>query len=178
MLGSEALGKVVTQSELIVQRREWKRNGRRIVLVSGCFDLLHPGHIRLLEQARSLGDVLVVALESDSRVRARNDATGEPAKGVNRGVSRPITSAAERAEILAALACVDYVFEVAEAGLSEFLAQLTPDILVKGGGAGPGKDVAVEERSAQAAGAKIVRIPLEPGYSTSRLVERIQQLRA
>jgi D-glycero-beta-D-manno-heptose 1-phosphate adenylyltransferase len=177
MLRSEALGKVVTQSELIVQRREWKRNGRRIVLVSGCFDLLHPGHIRLLEQARSLGDVLVVALESDARVRARNDATGEP-KGVNRGVSRPITPAAERAEILAALACVDYVFEVAEAGLSEFLAQLAPDILVKGGSAGPGKDVVVEERSAQAAGAKIVRIPLEPGYSTTRLVERIQQLRA
>ena len=172
------MGKVVTQSELIVQRREWKRNGRRVVLVSGCFDLLHPGHIRLLEQARSLGDVLVVALESDARVRARNDATGEPPKGVNRGVSRPITPAAERAEILAALASVDCVFEVAEAGLSEFLAQLAPDILVKGGSAGLGKDDAVEERSAQAAGAKIVRIPLEPGYSTSRLVERIQQLRA
>jgi rfaE bifunctional protein nucleotidyltransferase chain/domain len=177
-LGSEALGKVVTQSELIVQRREWKRNGRRVVLVGGCFDLLHPGHIRLLEQARSLGDVLVIALESDASVRARNNAMGEPPKGVNRSLPRPITSAAERAEILAALACVDYVFEVAETGLSEFLAELAPDILVKGGSAAPGKDVVVEERSAQAAGARIVRIPLEPGYSTTRLVERIQQLRA
>jgi D-glycero-beta-D-manno-heptose 1-phosphate adenylyltransferase len=177
-LGSEALGKVVTQSELIVQRHEWKRNGRRVVLVSGCFDLLHPGHIRLLEQARSLGDVLVVALESDASVRARNDAAGKPSKGVNRGPSRPITSAAERAEILAALACVDYIFEISEAGASEFLAEIAPDILVTGGSAAPGKDVVVEERSAQAAGARIVRIPLEPGYSTTRLVERIQQLRA
>ena len=112
------------------------------------------------------------------RAFVRENAWGEPPKGVNRPLSRPITPAAERAEILAALASVDYVLEVAEAGLSEFLAQLAPDILVEGGSAAPGKDDAGQERSAQAAGAKIVRIPLEPGYSTSRLVERIQQLRA
>ena len=143
MLGSEALGKVVSQSELIVQRREWKRNGRRIVLASGCFDLLHPGHIRLLEQARSLGDVLVVALESDASVRARNDATGEPAKGVNRGVSRPITPPRNAPKSLLRLPASITYSRLPKRASSEFLAQLAPDILVEGGGAGPGKDVAV-----------------------------------
>lgn len=165
------MGKVVSQGELILQRREWKRNGRRVVFASGVFDLLHPGHIRLLEQARSLGDILIVAVQSDSSVRATLDAS-------KNSLPRPITPGAERAEILAALAAVDFVVEFGEPSPRNLIAQIAPDVLVHGG-AGTRDAAAIrDDKEAESAGAKIVRIPLEPGYSTSRLLDRIKQLRA
>lgn len=163
------LGKVVSPDELMRLRRDWKREGRKVVCASGGFDLLHPGHIRLLEQARSLGDILVVAVESDASIRSRAASAA--------GVARPITPAAERAEILAALAAVDYVTEFEDVSPRGLLAHLQPDILVAGASAG---DAAArqEDEALGAAGCQVVRLALEPGYSTALLIERIQQLPA
>ncbi len=158
---------VVSQDQLILQRREWKRNGKRVVYTTGAFDLLHPGHIRLLEQARGLGDVLIVGVWSDARVLSE------------KGSKRPITPAAERAEILAALAAVDSVAVLHdEQTPGKFIAQLLPDVLAMGGQSGVQKNAFEGEDALKAAGGRVTRIPLEPGHSTSRLLDRIQQLRA
>ena len=154
---------VVSQSDLILQRREWKRNGKRVVCAVGVFDLLHPGHLRLLEQARALGDVLVVLIESDARAREE------------KGSGRPITPAAERAEIVAALAAVDVAVELQNQPADDkFVAELAPDFLVLGARTRPGNTH--DPRSAL--GIKVKEIPPEPGHSTSRLIERIKQFRA
>ncbi len=168
------MGKVVSQSELIRRRSEWESSGKVVVCASGSFDLLHPGHIRLLEQARSLGDILVVALRSDASVRARH-ASGTDAKEKS---LRPITPAAERAEILAALAAVDYAVEFEEASPRALLAQLAPAVVVRGGDPRSAEPVLREDEELEAAGCKIVRIPLEPGYSSALLTERINRLPA
>jgi rfaE bifunctional protein nucleotidyltransferase chain/domain len=157
---------VVSQSELILQRREWKRNGKRVVCVVGVFDLLHPGHVRLLEQARASGDILVVGVQNDARAREE------------KGPTRPVTPAAERAEILSALAAVDFVVVLNDEGSDEFITQLAPDAVVQGRDTGSRKHAAAEISAAQAAGVKVIQIAPEPGHSTSRLVERIKQLRA
>ena len=166
------LGKMVSQDELILLRGEWKRNGRTIVFSSGCFDLLHPGHVRLLEQARDLGDVLVVGVESHASARARMAAEA----GAAANTDRPLTPVQERMEILAALAAVDYVFEFNAREAKSMISRLQPDVTVEGGtekiGAMLGADTSTE------AGTKIVRIPLEPGHSTTRLIERIKQIPA
>lgn len=169
---------IVSQSELILQRREWKRNGKRVVCVAGAFDLLHPGHVRLLEQARGLGDVLVVALQSDASVRRSGEGGGTGEGTAATGGSRPITSAAERAEILTALAAVDYVVEFEEATPREFIARFTPDVVVKGGQAGLRESELRDDEDVKAAGGQAVRVPFEPGYSTSALIARITQLQA
>jgi rfaE bifunctional protein nucleotidyltransferase chain/domain len=155
---------IVSQSELILQRAEWKRNGKRVVCVAGAFDLLHPGHTRLLEQARGHGDILVVGLQSDASVQA------------NLGRARPIMPAAERAEILAALAAVDSVAEFEEETPRDFIARLAPDIWVRGGEAASDKSAYRDNDIVAAAGGRVVSVPLEPGYSTSVLIERIAQL--
>jgi rfaE bifunctional protein nucleotidyltransferase chain/domain len=170
-LGDSQLAQLITQDELIFRRRDWKGNGQCVVFVSGCFDLLHPGHIRLLEQARSYGDILVVAIQSDASVRAE-----DTAKGATESPARPITPAAERAEILAALAAVDYVVEFDEPSSAGLLARLAPDIIVQAGPADSGP--AGVPSFAGGAAPKVVRILLEPGYSTARLIERIKQLPA
>jgi rfaE bifunctional protein nucleotidyltransferase chain/domain len=158
---------VVSQSELILQRREWKRNGKRVVCAIGVFDLLHPGHVRLVEQARAFGDILVVGIQSDARARER------------KGPSRPVTPAAERAETVAALAAVDFAVVLGdEQAEHEFIAQLAPDVVVQGRAASSSKNAAAEDVAAQASGAKVIQIPPEPGHSTSRLIDRIKQLRA
>jgi D-glycero-beta-D-manno-heptose 1-phosphate adenylyltransferase len=154
------LGRVVTQDELILLADGLKRNGRRIVCTNGCFDLLHPGHIRLLELARSLGDSLVVAINSDSSVRA------------NKTAGRPVTPQDERAEILAALEAVDFVVLFDEPTPQRLIARLLPGVLVKGNDWGPNEIVGREE--VEAAGGRVVSIPLEPGYSTTSLIQRIR----
>jgi len=174
---------VVSQTELILHRQEWKRNGKRVVCVAGAFDLLHPGHVRLLEQARGLGDILVVALQSDESVRVAaeqgNKLIGAPTPAVAGSVpARPITPAAERAEILGALAAVDFVAIFDEASAGEFIARLAPEVVAQGGDAGSSENSCVDDDAVTAAGGQVVRLPLEPGYSTSRLVERISQLQA
>ena len=158
---------VVSQSELILQRREWKRNGKRVVCAMGVFDLLHPGHVRLLEQARAFGEILVVGVQSDARAREE------------KGPNRPVTPASERAEILAALAAVDFAVVMSdEQAENEFIAQLLPEMVVQGRASGASRNIVAENEAARAAGVKVIQIPPEPGHSTSRLIERIKQLRA
>lgn len=156
------MGRVVTQDELILHTAEHKRNGQRVVFTNGCFDLLHPGHVHSLEQARDLGDVLVVAINSDASVRG------------NKGPGRPVLPQEERAEILAAMAMVDYVVVFDEATPRELLARLRPDILVKGMDWAPDEIVGREE--VESAGGRVVQIALEPGYSTSVILEKIRNL--
>jgi cytidyltransferase-like protein len=178
---------VVSQSELILQRQEWKRNGKRVVCVAGAFDLLHPGHVRLLEQARGLGDVLVVALQSDESVRVAAEQSaklvGAPrvasaSEAAANLAARPITPQSERAEILDALAVVDFVAIFDDCTGSEFIARLAPDVLAQGDEPGARAITVADDDAVKAAGGQVVRLPLEPGYSTSRLVERISQLQA
>lgn len=160
--GETGLGVVVSQEEVILHAAGEKRNGRRVVFTNGCFDLLHPGHIRCLEQARALGDALVVAINSDASVRQI------------KGANRPIIPQEERAELLAALACVDYVTIFDAPTPRDLIARLLPAVLVKGGDWGPGEIVGREE--VEAAGGRVVSIPLAPGHSTSALLERIRHL--
>ena len=154
------MGRVVSQNELILHIAAPKRNVGRVVFTNGCFDLLHPGHIRCLEQARALGEVLVVAINSDASVRQL------------KGESRPLVSQEERAEILAALAAVDYVVIFDEPTPRELVAALRPDVLVKGGDWGPDEIVGREE--VQAAGGRVVLVPIEPAYSTTGILEKIR----
>jgi D-glycero-beta-D-manno-heptose 1-phosphate adenylyltransferase len=163
---------IVSQSELILQRREWKRNGKRVVCAAGAFELLHPGHVRLLEQARGLGDISVVALQSDGSVAASRP------PGSSGAAAQPIAPATERAEMLAALAAVDYVAEFDEPTPREFFARLAPDVVVKGGEAGSQESAFLDDDAVKTAGGRVVRVALEPGYSTSSLLERIKQLHA
>lgn len=139
-----------------------KRNGQVVVFTNGCFDLLHPGHLRCLEQARSLGDLLVVAINSDAGVRRI------------KGHGRPIIPQDERAEILAALAMVDYVTIFDEPTPRELIARVLPSVLVKGGDWDPDEIVGREE--VEAAGGRVVSVPIEPGYSTTDILERIRQI--
>lgn len=156
------MGQVVTQRELLSRVAELKATRRRIVFTNGCYDLLHPGHIRLLEQARRLGDILILALNTDRSVRE------------NKGLGRPIISQDERAEVAAALDSVDYVVLFDEATPREIIAKVLPDVLVKGGDWGPDEIVGREE--VKAAGGRVVSIPVEAGYSTSSIIERIQKI--
>jgi len=138
------------------------------VCASGSFDLLHPGHIRLLEQARSYGDFLAVAVQGDASVREQfANATK---------VVRPMTPAAERMEIVAALAAVDFVVRFDEPSPHEFLLRFAPDVFVEGG-AGNRREFGLHQRDLEALGCRVVHVPLEPGYSTAQLIERIAHLR-
>ena len=156
------LGRVVSQEELILHLKRARRNGSRIVFTNGCFDLLHPGHVKVLEQARDLGDLLVVAINSDASTRRL------------KGGGRPVIPEAERAEVLAALAAVDYVTVFEEDTPREIITKVLPDVLVKGGDWGPDRIVGREEVEAE--GGRVVSIPLEPGYSTTGLIEKIRGL--
>src|ERR1051325_10563503 len=113
--------KVMSREELVRERDRVRREGKLLVFTNGCFDLLHPGHVRYLAQARALGDALIVALNSDRSVRAL------------KGAGRPILNERERAEVIAALATVDYVTRFDEETPRELIAALLPDVLVKGG---------------------------------------------
>lgn len=171
------MGQIVSTEYLIELRKEWRRETQRVVLAAGAFDLLHPGHIRLLEQARSLGDVLVVAVEDDTAVRAA--AEKERAKNSARAAAlRPAFPLEERAEILAALAAVDFVTELRGIQVDSWVERLQPDIYVRGGGALEAKRTQTPSHDeTDASGPALVSIPLEPGYSTAQMIERIQQSR-
>ena len=140
---------------------------------SGCFDLLHPGHIRLLEYAKSLGKILVVSIEGDRAARTRFG--NGP---LRRSTDRPIHPAAVRAEILAALAAVDFVTAVESGSPQDFIARFLPDVVLLGGSAETDPAARREAGEMERLGCRIMSVPLEPGYSTSRLIERIQELRA
>lgn len=175
------MGRIALEDDLIAERKNWRRGGSRVVLVRGVFDLLHPGHIRLLEQARSLGDVLVVAVSGEASVRSGSTAPVMRQNELESESLLPITPAAERAEILSSLTAVDYVVELDPASLGDFAKRFMPDVLVKGT-RGQGSSLTDDDYHASKvvkdAGGAAIEIPLEPGYSTKSLMERIRQLRA
>lgn len=152
---------ILSIAEAILRFGREKRNGRRIVFTNGCFDLLHPGHIGILEQARELGDALVVGLNSDASVHQL------------KGPGRPVLPELERAEILAALECVDAVVIFDELTPREVIARLLPDVLVKGGD-WPGDQI-VGREEVEAAGGRVVSIPVVPGYSTTGILQKIRE---
>jgi rfaE bifunctional protein nucleotidyltransferase chain/domain len=139
---------------------ELRAAGKTVVVTNGVFDLLHPGHVRFLRQARELGDALIVALNSDRSVRA------------NKGAGRPITPEHERSEILAALAVVDAVVIFDEDTPRELIAALHPDVLVKG--ADWAADAIVGRDIVEGDGGRVVRIVVEEGYSTTSIIARIR----
>ncbi len=151
---------ILTLEEAILRFGPGKRNGRRIVFTNGCFDLLHPGHIGSLELARALGDSLIVGLNSDSSVRQL------------KGAGRPVLPERERAEILAALECVDAVVIFDEPTPREVIARLLPDVLVKGGD-WPGDQI-VGREEVEAAGGRVVSVPVVAGYSTTEILRKIR----
>lgn len=151
---------MLTLDEAILRFGRQKRNGRRVVFTNGCFDILHPGHIRSLEQARDLGDALIVGLNSDASVRQL------------KGPTRPMLPEQERAEILAALECVDAVVVYDDLTPREIIARLLPDVLVKGGDWASDKIVGREE--VEAAGGRVVSAPVVPGYSTTDILQKIR----
>lgn len=141
----------------------WRREGRSVVFTNGVFDILHPGHLRYLQAARAQGDHLVVGVNSDRSVRA------------NKGPSRPINPESERAEMLAALACVEAVVVFDEETPAEIVRRLQPDVLVKG--ADWPADQIVGRDTVEARGGRVVRVPVEEGYSTSAIIDRVRRLR-
>jgi len=151
----------LTLDEAILRFGREKRNGRRVVFTNGCFDLLHPGHIGSLEQARALGDALIVGLNSDASVRQL------------KGAGRPVLPERERAEILAALECVDAVVIFDELTPREIISRLLPDVLVKGAD-WPGDQI-VGREEVEAAGGRVVSIPVVPGYSTTEILRKIRE---
>jgi D-beta-D-heptose 7-phosphate kinase/D-beta-D-heptose 1-phosphate adenosyltransferase len=135
--------------------------GKTVVFTNGVFDLLHPGHVRYLQRARAAGDALIVGVNSDRSVRA------------NKGPSRPIVPQDERAEVVAALACVDAVVIFDDDTPHDLIAALQPDVLVKG--ADWAADAIVGRDIVEARGGTVIRVPIEPGYGTSAIVEKIRR---
>ena len=155
--------KILTLVELATRAEEIHANGRRLVLTNGCFDLLHVGHVRYLQQAAELGDVLVVAVNGDESVRSL------------KGFGRPLNSAEDRAEVLAALECVDFVVIFPEVRATRVIDALRPAIYVKGGDYTLESLDPEEVAALKKAGAEIRMLPLVPEKSTSRLIERMRQ---
>ena len=152
-----------TKREALALIERLRADGKTVVFTNGVFDLLHPGHVRYLREARRLGDVLIVGVNSDRSVRA------------NKGADRPLTPAAERAEILVALECVDAAVIFDEETPHDLISTLQPDVLVKG--ADWGENAIVGREIVEARGGRVVRVPVERGYSTSGIVEKIRSSR-
>jgi rfaE bifunctional protein nucleotidyltransferase chain/domain len=156
-------GKFYTREELIAARERWRREGKTVVFTNGCYDILHPGHVRLLESARSLGDVLVLALNSDASVQRF------------KGPSRPLNCERDRVALAGAVEAVTAVTVFDEDTPCELLELLLPEILTKG--ADWSHWVAGRE-IVEAAGGEVRVLPLEPGYSTTCIVEAALARRA
>ena len=152
------MGKIYTRDLLIAEREHWKHAGKKVVFTNGCYDVLHPGHIRLLEGARSLGDVLILALNTDAGAQRL------------KGPARPLVSQNERAELAAELAAVDAVVFFDEDTPRELIANVLPDVLVKGA---DWTHFIAGREEVEAAGGKVVALPLEPGYSTTGILEEV-----
>ena len=140
-----------------------RADGRTIVFTNGVYDLIHPGHVRYLQAARALGDALVVGVNSDRSVRA------------NKGPGRPVNPEGERAELIAALSCVDAAIVFDEDTPYEIITRLQPDVLVKG--ADWAEDAIVGRDVVEARGGRVVRMPVEQGFSTTGLIERVRRVR-
>ncbi len=147
-----------SRPELVAAREQWRRAGKKVVFTNGCYDILHPGHIRLLESARSLGDLLILALNTDASVARL------------KGPARPLLPERERVALALRLEAVDAVTVFDEDTPRELIAAVLPDILVKG--ADWAHFIAGREE-VEAAGGRVLPLPLEPGYSTTGIVEEI-----
>jgi D-beta-D-heptose 7-phosphate kinase/D-beta-D-heptose 1-phosphate adenosyltransferase len=152
--------KILTREEAAGARARLRAEGRRLVFTNGVFDLLHVGHVRYLNEARALGDALLVAINSDRAVREL------------KGANRPVMAAAERAEVLAALEAVSFVTVFDELSPRKLIAELLPDVLVKGG------DYALSEihgrEEVEAAGGRVLSLPFVEGASTTDIIKRIK----
>lgn len=157
------MSKLLTRDALIRERERLRREGKRLVFTNGCFDLLHPGHVRYLSQARAMGDALVVALNGDRSVRKL------------KGEGRPILDEQERAEVISALEAVDYVTIFDEETPRELIAELLPDVLVKGGDWSIDQIIGREE--VEASGGRVVSLPYVERSSTSEIIQRIERAR-
>jgi len=155
--------KILSAEQMLGERERLRSAGTRLVFTNGVFDLIHVGHVRYLVQARSLGDALVVAINSDRTVREL------------KGPDRPIFDQAERAEILAAFRCVDYVTIFDDVSPRSLIAKLLPDVLVKGG------DYQLDQihgrEEVEAAGGKVISLPFVAGASTTALIRQIRVIR-
>ena len=156
-------GRVITLEKLLLLRRRWRQRGKRVAFTNGCFDLLHRGHIYTLRYAKSLADVLVVGLNGDNSVRHL------------KGPGRPILPTQERAEILAALAMVDYVVLFDEPTAVALVAALEPDVYVKGGDYAEGSEAKPlpEAEVINRYGGQVVLAPLAPDSSTTNIIETV-----
>jgi len=153
--------RVLTIADAAAFVADERRAGRRIVFTNGVFDLLHPGHVRYLTAARALGDLLIVGVNSDRSVHA------------NKGETRPTMPERERAEILSALRCVDAVVVFDEDTPAGIVERLQPDVLVKG--ADWAEDAIVGRDTVESRGGQVVRMRIEPGWSTSAILEKIRR---
>jgi D-glycero-beta-D-manno-heptose 1-phosphate adenylyltransferase len=162
-MSARGRGAVVSLSDAERLVAELRDAGKRVVFTNGVFDLLHPGHLRYLTAARAEGEALIVGVNSDRSVRA------------NKGPDRPVTPEAERAEILAALEPVDAVVIFDEETPAEIVRALQPDVLVKGADWPP--DQIVGRDTVEARGGRVVLVPVEQGYSTTGILERIKPTR-
>jgi len=156
--------KIVNPDRLAIISEAFRAQGRKLVLTNGCFDLLHAGHVRYLQAARALGDALAVAINGDDSVRAL------------KGEGRPLNNENDRAEIVAALACVDYVVVFPEVRVTGLIEKVRPAIYVKGGDYTPASLHPEERAALEKIGAAIRILPFEPGHSTSGLIERMKKL--
>ena len=152
------MGQFYSREDLVAARSLWRTEKRSVIFTNGCYDLLHPGHIRLLERARALGDVLILALNTDSSVQRL------------KGPTRPLLLEDERAKIACALAAVDAVTLFDEDTPRELISKVLPDILIKG--ADWAHFIAGREE-VEAAGGQVMALSLEPGYSTTGIVEAV-----
>jgi rfaE bifunctional protein nucleotidyltransferase chain/domain len=158
------VGRVVSLDELVDVRARLRAAGKRLVLTNGHFDLMHAGHVRYLQQARALGDALAVAVNSDASTAAR------------KGPRRPIVPEAERAELVAALACVDYAVIFDALTAEAVVRAVRPDVYAKGGDyVGPDAPPLPEAPLVEAAGGRVLVLPLVAGHSSTELVERVLQ---
>ncbi|HEX8687968.1 MAG TPA: D-glycero-beta-D-manno-heptose 1-phosphate adenylyltransferase [Pyrinomonadaceae bacterium] len=153
---------ILSRDELLRARESLRAGGRTLVFTNGCFDILHVGHVRYLAAARRLGDALLVAINSDRSVRAL------------KGPGRPVMNERERAEVLAALAAVDFVTVFGEESPRRLIAELLPDVLVKGGDYAPEEIHGREE--VEAAGGRVLALPFVEGASTTGIIERIREV--
>src|ERR671932_217513 len=153
-------GKILSIAELHKERARLQEEGKRLVFTNGCFDILHVGHVRYLQSARELGDALLVAVNSDRSVRAL------------KGEGRPVMNEGERAEMLAALSPVDFVTVFDEESPRALIAELLPDVLVKGGDYAPEEIHGREE--VERAGGRVLSLPFVEGASTTNIIERIK----
>jgi rfaE bifunctional protein nucleotidyltransferase chain/domain len=144
--------------DLVAVRAKWRAAGKTMVFTNGCYDLVHPGHVRLLEQARNLGDLLVLGLNTDASVRRY------------KGPKRPVTPERERVEVACALTAVDAVVLFDEDTPRELIAELLPDVLVKGA---DWTHFIAGREEVEAAGGRVLPLALEPGYSTTGVIEAI-----